>query len=52
MGELNYYFLSGKRKKYVKRFYDDPSDYNKDLLNDEANESTKLVVQVKEQTYD
>ena len=50
MGELSY-FLSGKRKKHTKRFYDDPSDYNKDLLNDEVNKSTKLIVQAKEQTY-
>ena len=36
-----------KRKKYVERFYDNPSDYNKDLLNDQASACTKLINQAK-----
>ena len=34
-----------KRTKYTKRFYKNPSDYNKDLLNKQANEPTKLIIQ-------
>ena len=48
MDELISYFFSVKRTKYTKRFYKNPSDYNKDLLNNQANECTKLIIQVKE----
>ena len=34
--------------QYTKRFYKNPSDYNKDLLNNQANKCTKLIIQVNE----
>ena len=37
-----------KIKKYTKRFYKNPTDYNKDLLNNQANECTRLIIQAKE----
>ena len=37
-----------KRTKYAKRFYKNPSDYNKDLLNNQANECTRFIIQAKE----
>ena len=37
-----------KRTKYTKRFYKNLSDYNKDLLNNQANECTRLIAQAKE----
>ena len=37
-----------KRTKYTKKFYKNPSDYNKDLLNNQANECTRLIIQAKE----
>ena len=37
-----------KRTKYSKRFYKNPSDYNKNLLNNQANRCTKLIIQAKE----
>ena len=48
MNELNFYSFSKKRTKYTKRFYENPSVYNKDLLNNQANECTKLIIQEKE----
>ena len=40
-----------KRTKYPKRFYKNPSNYNKDLLNNQANEWTRLITQAKKKTY-
>ena len=37
-----------KRTKYSKRFNKNPSDYNKNLLNNQANKCTKLIIQAKE----
>ena len=37
-----------KRKKYTKRFFKNPTDFNKDLLNHQANECTMLIFQAKE----
>ena len=37
-----------KRTKYTKRFYKNPSDYNNDLLNNQVNECTRLIIQAKE----
>ena len=37
-----------KRTKYTKRFCENPSDYNKDLLNNQANKCTRLIIQAKE----
>ena len=34
-----------KRTKYTKRFYKNPSDCNKDLLNKKENKCTKLIIQ-------
>ena len=47
MDELIYYFLK-KRTKYTKNFDENPSDYNKDLLNNQANECMRLIIQAKE----
>ena len=33
--------------KHTKRFYKNPSDYNKDLINNQANERTRLIIQAK-----
>ena len=33
-----------KRTEYTKRFYKNPSDYNKNLLNDQAKGCTKLII--------
>ena len=46
MDELIYYFFS--KKKNTKRFYKNPTDYDEDLLNNQANECTRLIVQAKE----
>ena len=47
---MNAFIISSlkKRTKYTKRFYKNLSDYNKDLLNNQANESTRLIIQAKE----
>ena len=45
---MNSLFLLERRTKYTKRFYKNPSDYNKDLLNNQVNECTRLVIQAKE----
>ena len=37
-----------KRTKYTKKVYKNPSDYNKDLLNSQENECTRLIIQAKE----
>ena len=37
-----------KRTKYTEGFYKNPSDYNKDLLNNQPNECTRLIIQTKE----
>ena len=37
-----------KRTKYTKRFYKHPTDFNKDLLNNQANKCTGLIIQAKE----
>ena len=42
------YFFSEKKMKYTKRFYKNPSDYNKDLLNNQANKCTRLIMKAKE----
>ena len=36
-----------KRTKYTKRFYKNTTDYNKDLLNNQANECARLNIQAK-----
>ena len=41
------FFSLNKRTKYPERFYKNPSDYNKDLLNNQANECTRLYMQAK-----
>ena len=33
--------------EYTKRLYKNPTDYNKDLLNNQANECTRLIIQAK-----
>ena len=47
---MNSFIISSmkKRTKYTKRFYKNPSDYNKDLLNNQANEFKKLIIHAKE----
>ena len=47
MDQLIYYFFSGK-KRSTQRFYKNPSDYKKDILNTRANESAKLIIKAKE----
>ena len=37
-----------KKAKYTKRFYKNPSNFNKDLLNNQSNECTTLIIQAKE----
>ena len=37
-----------KRTNYTKKFYKNPSDYNKDLLNNQENECSRLIIQAKE----
>ena len=46
---MNSFIISSLKKwtKYTKRFYKNPTDYNKDLLNNQANEYTG-VIQAKE----
>ena len=44
----SFIFSLKKRTKYTKRFYKNLSDYNKDLLNNQANECTRLIAQAKE----
>ena len=43
---MNSFIISSLEKttKYTKRFYKNPSDYNKDLLNNQANECTRLII--------
>ena len=49
MHELFDYIFSEKKKtKYTKKLYKNPSDCNKDLLNNQANGSTRLIIQAKE----
>ena len=47
---MNSFIISSlkKRTKYTKRFYKNPSDYNKDLLNNQADECKMLIIQAKE----
>ena len=47
---MNSFIISSlkKRTKYNESCYKNPSDYNKDLLNSQANECTRLVIQAKE----
>ena len=47
---MNSFIISSlkRRTKYTKRFYKNSSDYNKDLLNNQANECTRLIIQAKE----
>ena len=46
---MNSFIISSfkKRTKYTKRFYKNPSEYNKDLLNNQVNECTRLIIQAK-----
>ena len=46
---MNSFMISSleKRTKYTKRFYKNPTDYNKDLLNNQANKCTRLIIQAK-----
>ena len=46
---MNSFIISSfkKRTNYTKRFYKNPSEYNKDLLNNQANECTRLIIQAK-----
>ena len=37
-------FSLKKRTKYTKRFYTNPSGYNKDLLNNLPNKCVKLII--------
>ena len=47
---INSFIISSWKKwtKYTKRFYKNHSDYIKDLLNNQANECTRLFIQAKE----
>ena len=47
---MNSFIISSlkKRTKYTKRFYKNSTDYNKDLLNNQANECRRLIIQAKE----
>ena len=47
---INSFIISSlkKRTNYTKRFYKNSSDYNKDLLNNQAHECTRLIIQAKE----
>ena len=47
---MNSFIISSlkKRTKYTKRFHKNPSRYNKELLNNEANECRRLIIQAKE----
>ena len=48
MDELIIISSRKKRTKYTRIFYKNPTDYNKDLLNNQANECTRLIIQAKE----
>ena len=48
MDEDNYYFFS-KKTKYTKRFHKNSSDYNEDLLNNQVNKCTRLIIKEKEE---
>ena len=37
-----------KRTNYTKRFYKNPSGYNKNILNNQGSESARLIIQAKE----
>ena len=39
--------LSKKRSKLTKKYYDDPTDHNKNLLVNTANEGTRLIIAAK-----
>ena len=39
--------LSKKRSKLTKKYYDDPTDHNKNLLFNTANEGTRLIIAAK-----
>ena len=47
---MNSFIVSSlkKRTKYTKIFYKNPTDYNKDLLNNQANKCTKIIIQAKD----
>ena len=47
---MNSFIISSlkKRTKYTKRFDKNPTDYDKGLLNNQANECTRLIIQAKE----
>ena len=47
---INSFIISSlkKRTKYTKRLYKNPTDYNKDLLINQANQCTMLTIQAKE----
>ena len=47
---MNSFIISSlqRRTKYTKRFDENPSDYNKDLLNNQVNECTRFIIQAKE----
>ena len=49
MDELIYYFFpEKKRTKHTKRFDEKSTDDNKDILNNQANKFTGLIIQAKE----
>ena len=50
---MNSFIISSlkKRTKYTKRFYKNTTDFNKDLLNNPANECARLNIQAKKKTY-
>ena len=47
---MNSFIISSlkKRTTYTERFYKNPSDYNKHLLNNQPNECSGLIIQAKE----
>ena len=50
---MNSFIISSlkKRTKYTKKFDENASDYNKDVLNNQANECTRRIIQAKKKTY-
>ena len=46
---LNSFIISSlkTRGKYTEKFYKNPSDYDKDLLKNQANECTRLIIKAK-----
>lgn len=48
---INALISSLEKMDHSKRFYNNPPDYNKDLLNNQANGCTKLIIQVKENRF-